>query len=856
MQLTPGLQAAGWRYLWKHALQTILMIVGISLGVAVVVAIDLANTSASRAFEVSAETVAGRATHQLSAGTTGIPEEVYTRLRMDHPEIPAAPTISETISSPQLGNVPLQLLGIDPFAEPPFRSYLGSGRAPASADLSSFLVRPGTVLISSTLASQYQIAPGRGFELDIAGKVQSVQLAGVLDSQSGDALTRRALDGLVLADISTAQELTGKIGVLDRIDLILPQGQPGEALAASLQADLPTGVSLLPSETRSGSLNQLTSAFRVNLTALSLLALVVGVFLIYNTMTFSVVQRRSLFGTLRCLGVTRGEIFTLVAAEALAAGLIGSALGTGLGLLMGQTTTRMILRTINDLYFTTTVSQVGLPLISLVKGAAAGIGASLLTAIPPAWEAASIPPRAALLRSTLETRTRRQTGVLTLAGLGMILLGGGWFAIPSTHLFTGFMGTLFVVVGFAMLSSFAIQAGMRLAAPAGRRLFGWTGSMAARNLVYSLSRTSVAVAALMVAVAVTIAVSIMIGSFRHTVIAWLEQSLRSDIYVSAPSFTTTGAPNPLDDRVIEKVLNWPGAERVDLLRQVEVNSPQGVIAVDASSNPSTGSERLFLSRQGDPAQMWEAMQTGGVLVSEPLYHRLKLPRQGGGLDLETPAGLKNFPIVGIYYDYASSRGTVVMALDVYQEIWKDSTITAAGLRLDPGEDVEAVSQQIRTELAPIQRSIVRPNRVLKAEVLEVFDRTFAITSALQILATVVAFIGVLNALLLLQLERQREIGILRAVGLSGRQLRGLVLLETSLMGGVSGILAMPAGYALALILVFIINQRSFGWTLQMTAGPGAFLQALGIAVGAAILAGIYPAIRLSRMPAAEAIRYE
>ncbi len=856
MYTAPGLWTAGWRYLWKHALQTGLMILGISLGVAVVVAIDLANSSAARAFELSAESVAGRATHQLSGGTAGIPEQVYTTLRIQHPQIPAAPVINDTVSSTQIGDIPLQLLGVDPFAEPPFRAYLGAGRAPASADLSAFLVEPNTVLLSSSLAGKYNLKPGDRFDLDLGGRVRPVLLAGLLDPQSGDALTRRALDGLVLADISTAQEITGKLGRLDRIDLILPSGSAAEPAANAIRTGLPQGIVLLASESRSGSLDQLTAAFRVNLTALSLLALVVGLFLIYNTMTFSVVQRRALFGTMRCLGVTRAEIFRLVVTEAVAVGVIGALLGTGLGLLMGQTTTRMILRTINDLYFTTTVSQVGLPLVSLIKGGLAGIAASVLTALPPAWEAASIPPRAALLRSTLETRSRQRAGWTSLAGSGVILIGAAWFAVPTSGLITGFTGTLFVVLGFAMLASFVILTGMRLAAPITRRVFGLMGSMAPRNLVYSLSRTSVAVAALMVAVAVTVAVSIMIASFRFTVIAWLEQSLRSDIYISAPSFTTTGAPNPLDTRIITLLQNWPGTTRVDLLRQVDVNSPNGVIALDASSNASSGSERLFLARSSPAEDIWPAMQAGAVLVSEPLYRRLNLPRTGGSLTLETPLGLKTFPVAGIYYDYASSQGTVVMELANYQRIWQDSTITAAGLRLQPGQDVESVTSQLQVKLGEIQRSIVRPNAVLRAEVLEVFDRTFAITSALQVLATVVAFIGVLNALLLLQLERQREIGILRAIGLTGRQLWGLVMLETTLMGAVAGILAMPAGYALSLILVYVINQRSFGWTLQMAASPGPFLQALAIAVLAAVLAGIYPALRLSRMPAAEAIRYE
>ena len=197
-----------------------------------------------------------------------------------------------------------------------------------------------------------------------------------------------------------------------------------------------------------------------------------------------------------------------------------------------------------------------------------------------------------------------------------------------------------------------------------------------------------------------------------------------------------------------------------------------------------------------------------------------------------------------------------MSQQVYRQYWDDPSITAISLKLEPGVNVDEVARQLRDGLSPVQRLFIRPNQVLRAEVMDVFDRTFAITQALQLLATLVAFIGVLSALLSLELERQRELGILRAVGLTVRQLWGLVMLETGLLGGVAGLLAIPTGYVLTLILVYIINQRSFGWTLQMQILPAPFLQAVILAIVAALLAGIYPAWRMSRMATAEAMRFE
>jgi putative ABC transport system permease protein len=250
------------------------------------------------------------------------------------------------------------------------------------------------------------------------------------------------------------------------------------------------------------------------------------------------------------------------------------------------------------------------------------------------------------------------------------------------------------------------------------------------------------------------------------------------------------------------------------------------------------------------------MQAGDVLVSEPLANRLGIQRPGKGIDLNTPQGWKSFRVIGIYYDYSSSEGTLLMALDPYRRIWNDPTITAVGLRLAPGGDPVAVTRDLEERLNGSHQLLIRANRTLREDVLMVFDRTFAITVALRLLATLVAFIGVLSALFLLQIEKQREVGILRALGLTTAQLRRMVFVETGLMGLVAGLLAIPTGYALSLILVYVINRRSFGWTLQLTVTPGALAQGILVALAAALIAGIYPALRLSRMQAAEAIRYE
>ncbi|UCC62960.1 MAG: ABC transporter permease [Anaerolineae bacterium] len=846
-----ALWSVGRRYLLRHPWQSALMILGIALGVAVVVAVDLANASATRAFDYSTDAVVGRATHQIVAGPQGLDESVYVAIRREGVVRAAAPIVTQYVSSPQLGDRPQQLLGIDPFAEPPFRSYLWAEAGTPVAGLADLLTRPGAIVVSADVAARYGLVKGTGLTLVVAGYEQSAFIAGLL--KPVDSLSRRALDGILLADIATAQELTGRLGRLDRVDLILPEGETAQL--DRISSLLPQGARILPVDARSGTVKEMTAAFRLNLLALSLLALVVGMFLIYNTMTFSVVQRRPLFGTLRCLGVTRREVFALVVSEALTIGTLGAVLGLGLGILLGQGAVNMVTQTINDLFFVLTVQDVEIPASSLVKGGLLGIIVTAIAAALPAWEAASVPARAALSRSGLETKARRAVAWLALGGVIVGLLGAGVLALPTRGLTFSFGGTFAVILGFALLTPLTTIGFMRGATPLFGHAWGTLGRMAPRNVVNSLSRTAIAVAALMVAVSVTIGVSLMIGSFRHTVVAWLDQVLMGDVYISVAGFTSNDATIPLDPAVLEAAEGWPGVARVDTLRSVTADSPDGPVSVFGIRNPDFG-QRPFLSADGPPQAIWKAMQNGAVTVSEPYANRTGLPQRGASVTLYTDQGTHTFPVAGIYYDYVSSQGTVSLSLDTYRQFWNDDALTAVSLRLEPGTDADAVVRDLQDRLAPVQQLFVRPNQALREEALVIFDRTFAITSALQLLATVVAFIGVLSALLSLQLEKQRELGILRAVGLTARQLWGLVILETGLMGTVAGLLAMPTGFVLSLILIYIINRRSFGWTLQMQVEPTPFILALAVAVTAAVLAGVYPARRMGQMMAAEALRYE
>jgi putative ABC transport system permease protein len=458
----------------------------------------------------------------------------------------------------------------------------------------------------------------------------------------------------------------------------------------------------------------------------------------------------------------------------------------------------------------------------------------------------------------LESKTESLVNIAAMAGIFTTFMGAFILAIPTRNLVISFGGTFAVILGLAALTPFMTAILMRLLSKPFGKGFGYLGRLAPRNVIRSQSRTSVAVAALMIAVSVTIGVQVMITSFRTTVALWLEQTMRGDIYISAEGLSATRLDTPLDPQVVSLAQSHPQTESTISIRVVTVESEHGPVELLAGNADRPMDPRLFLDVQGDPTEAWQRLRDGAILISEPLANRLGISSAGGSLALLTPQGWQSFRIAGIYADYASTRGTVRMNLDVYRRLWSDDLLNGVVIFLasDTNTDVDAVTSELRQQLTDFPRTQVNSNSVLRREALVVFDRTFAITAAMQLITTLVAFIGVLSSLLALQLEKAREMGILRALGLTISEMRNLTLLETGLLGASAGLMSLPTGYILAWILVFIINQRSFGWTLQMQVNPYPFVQAFMLAVIASLLAGLYPMWRLSHMQTAESLRGE
>jgi len=841
---------SGLRELARRPAQVALAIAGVAVGVAVVVAVDLADESALRAFRLSTESTAGRATHQIEAGSAGLDDRVLATVRLAAGLQAAAPVVEEFAALPgQPGRV-LRLLGVDPLLEAPFRPAFAPSLS-ATGDLGRFLTEPGAALLSRTTAEELGVAVGGELDLRIGARAVRVRPVGLLEPR--DRASREALANLLLVDVATAQELSGRPGKLSRIELVLPEGDAGEAALARLRRHLPPGASVTRTAARSETLEQMTRAFRFNLRALALLALVCGAFLIFNTTTFSVVRRRALFGRLRALGVRRREILALVLVEALAVGLVGSLAGLALGVLLGRGLVGLVLQTIQDLYFALAVRSFDLAPASLARGLALGLGTSLVAALAPALEAAAAPPRAAMSRAALETGAHR--GARRAAWLGILLLAAGAALLlpPTRSLSLAFGGLFALLLGYALLLPRALAAGLGSAARA--RALPVLLRMAARGVAASLSRTGVAVSALALAVAVSVGIGLMIGSFRSAVVQWLGQTLVGDLYVAPPTRIASAANLALDRGFVERAAALPGVERAHALRTVVVEPagelPVRVLGIDVDDR----SRSAFRFRDGDPERAWTAVVTGnGVLLSEPFAYRRGLG-VGDRLRLPTALGLRDFTVAGIYADYGSDQGVVLMSAARFVETFADDTLAAIALFAAPGVDLAVLARQVEAVAAPSE-VLVQSHRALLEESLAIFDRTFRVTGVLRLLAIAVAVLGILASLAALELERGRELATLRALGMTRRQTRRLVLAESAWMGAAAGLFALPLGALLAAAMIYVVNRRSFGWSMELALAARPFLEALAIALVAALVAAWLPARALAKADPVAALKAE
>ncbi|MBW4049942.1 MAG: FtsX-like permease family protein [Proteobacteria bacterium] len=850
----PMLWAASLRHFLRHPAQLALALVALTAGVATIVAVNIATASSRRAFELSMRAVNGPATEVITGGPQGLAETLYSRLftgapLSGSPQPVYAPVVEGYITV--RGQV-LQLVGVDPFAS---AAMQGPRQAmPASAAggtaltaMRRWFLERGAVVMAGGTARQLGIRVGGPLTVSIGGVRHTATLIGLIrGNRPGDAT-------LILTDIAQAQAWLGLSGRLTRIEVRMPQGPAGRAALAQLRLELPPGAQL---ERTAGQLRQtldMTSAFSTNLTAMSLLALLVSALLIYGAVSFTVVQRRRSIATLRALGATRQEILTIVLIEAATLGAAGAGLGVLLGLAVGHELIRLVSQTVNDLYYVVAVRQVALPAGTLVEALGAGLGTALAASLLPAIEVAGSAPQLGLRRSVLEERATLLARRLSWLGLAFALAACALIEVSGRSVLAGFAALFLLLLSVAAVTPSLLRALARLAA---RALAGASSvaRLALEDVAASLSRTGVAVAALGMAIAAMIGISIMVASFRASLRDWLVQTMRADIYVAAPGPGVGRPERRIEPAVLQALLATPGVADHSASRSVIVHSPRGDIALDAL-HLAPGSYAGIELTAGDPRTVWRAYARGALLLSESLAWRLRL-RPGDRLSLITASGPLEFPIAGIYHQYGSGVGSAMVSLRVYRRMWHDDSVTAVGLYLAHGIDAAQEIARLTAAAGGRQALLIRSNAQIRAMSLQIFDRTFVITRVLYWLAAAIAAIGLVSALLAWELDRTRELSVLRALGLTPRGAAALVGAQTVFMGAAALLAAIPAGLIIAVVLTKVVDKRAFGWRIEMHLHAAQFTNALALALGAALLAALYPAWRAARGPIAGEMREE
>jgi putative ABC transport system permease protein len=671
------------------------------------------------------------------------------------------------------------------------------------------------------------------------------------------------MDGsFVLMDIAAAQLAFDRLGRLDRLDVRLAPGAAGgaaprtpttaeiDAALAAIQARLPAGLSASRPSRRGQQVETMLAAFHLNLSALSWVALVVGLFLVYNTATINVLARRDEIGMLRALGVTRRQVLGLFLGESVLLGLAGTIAGLVLGRLLADWAVGLTGATVSTLYIATAAAPPALTGGQIALAFAIGLPLSLLAAAVPALEAARVPPTAAIRGSDrLESRVR--LGLRTFVAPAAVLLAAAGLArlgpVDGRPLF-GYGSALATIVGASLLVPvllFGLAAAVRRPL---RRRFGAEGLVAHAHLASAIPRLSISVAALAVSLAMMVAVAIMIGSFRDTVVYWVNQTLQADLFVGPGVQPTVGSPQTLSPEVIAAVRRHPDAAAVDTFRNMDLVYRGHLVVLGAGQFDVVRSHGalLFKAPADGRAALARAIGADAVVVSETFANRYDV-HPGETVDLPTPAGDRPFRVEGVYYDYAADRGVVAMDRATFVRHFGDLPPTSLAVYLRDGADADAVRQQIVDGLDDGRRAFIYTNRALRAEVLRIFDSTFAITYALELIAIVVAMLGVAGTLLTLVLERRHDLTMLRLLGATRRQVQRMIVIEAALIGGASMVIGLAVGLALSLILVFVINVQSFGWTIQFSV-PWTFLaQVAVVVVAATALAGFLPARRATQM---------
>ncbi|HEY7839843.1 MAG TPA: FtsX-like permease family protein [Terriglobales bacterium] len=830
-----------WRPLRNDLGRTLLSVLAIALGVAVVIAIRVANRSAIASFQQSTAALAGGA-DLLVTGPQPLPASLLPKLFPLNAQAEILPYLDRRAYDPQSRDT-LEVLGVDLLAGAGGDSPAGSASATSARDAPP----EGSILVPADYAQRHDLHAGGTLTLTIGGEPHRFPIGAVLPATSIRA--GAGAGDIAILDLQTALAAfePGALPMFDGLRVTLAPGAQRDYVASALRSLVPAADTVAPPRFQGQQAAKMLAAFRANLEALAYVALLIGIFLIYNTVSISVVRRRAAIATVRALGATRRRVQALFLAEGMVLALAGGLVGWALGWLLARTALVLVQATVNSLYAPTHPAALALSGGDLAWALGLAAGAGALAAWAPARQAAHIAPAAALRPGGAETsvRLRHAWGWLGAAAGGAAALTFARLPEVAGLPLFGFASALAAVLAVACLAPPVLA----MVLPRLRRALLRRGhvpaGIAAGSLAGALRRSSILTAALAIAMGVMLGVAIMVGSFRQTVQIWIGQQLQADVFVRAPDWDRDH-PTPLAPSLIAAISSTPGMAGVDASHTqawTYLGQPIFVNTRWKMRGTTQEAELHFLSGG-----------SGGVVVSEPFARRFHL-WPGDRFTLAARTGPVALQIAGVFYDYASDRGQVVLAPGVFTRAFGTPAPTEIALFAAPGTTPAALRHALEAQSA-LSGLVINDNRSLRAEAMRVFDQTFRITYALEVITLLVAVLGVANTLLAITLERSREFALLRLLGATRRQILDILLAESAFIATAALVLGAFMGGVLALILVRVINVQSFGWTIQFHP-PYAFLIPAAAAVWVATLAaGWLPARAAQRQATPAALGAE
>ena len=832
------------RPLFREPVRALLTLLAIALGVAVVLAIDLAGNAAAGSFHSSLETLTGDADLEVTA-SGGLPENIVGTLATLPYALNVEPRVEDYAVIPETKQT-VPLIGLDFVAEASQHSGLAF-QAPQSEDALQYLGAKDSIWVGESLGRK----SGERMALLINDEVGVYTVRGVFSDSHGDA-------SAIVMDIAAAQQALERFGRVDRVLIKAPPAVSVEEWQQRLTQALPPGVLVRPAGAGTNQNRRMLAAFRWNLNLLSYIALVVGAFLIYNTISVSVVRRRAEIGIARALGARRGAVLAAFVGGAACFGFLGALIGLPLGRVMASGAVNLMGATVEALYVTSRPGSIALTPYSVLLAMLIGIGVAVASAYSPAREASFVSSVEAMAQGRREyiTLVHKKRDFWIAVVLGLAAAAASRVPAIAGKPVLGYLSALLLIVASAFAMPSIVAALTSVSSRALGKILGVEALLASRSLSSSLRRTSVLVGALSTAIAMMTAVGIMVGSFRETVLLWMGDQLPADLYLRPAGNAAADRHPTISVELTEKIARLPGVEAIDRLREYEISyegMPAGLGSVELNILRAYHNAD-FLSGRPTNQVLAELRDANTVLISEPFGNKHNL-RAGDSIIL--PLGEKriSFRVAEVYYDYSSERGTILMDRNVLLRYVPDPAASNLAVYVAANARVETVRAEIN-QTAAGHHVLVFSNRDLRGEALRIFDRTFAITYGLEGVAVIVAVMGVAGALLALVIDRRRELGLLRFLGAATGQIRKLIVTEAGLIGLLANFAGIALGFALSLILIYVINRQSFGWTIRFHCPVAVLLGALTLVYAATVVAGLYPARVAVRLNPIEVVHEE